>query len=181
MAEHFRDRINPPDIREIFDLWMSSRPDARYPAHEDLDLMSIPKLVKSCFVMDALGDRRFRYRFVGTDIDRHIGFPMTGRRLDEVRRGQLHETLTELFATVEETGQAGYAETHMRTETRENMIYHRLALPLSTDGEAVDRIFGGHLFERAETRTPGRPYVEANSASREGRVRMFFEPVARGA
>lgn len=129
-------------VRTFLEFWRGSAPAGRFPAQRDLDLTTIPGLVAHAFIMDVLEDRRFRYRFVGTHIDRELGVTTTGIRLDEYRSGAALESLTALFATVAERGVGGHMMTRMSTETSEAQIYERIALPVSDDGETVNKVAG---------------------------------------
>lgn len=142
----FRSRLEDEKLREIYDLWKQAHQNGKLPRQNDLDLMSFPRLAPNCFIVDIEPDRRFRYRFLGTSIDRHIGRSLTGRLFNEVRDGQLLSTLDELFGGVADKQRPGYAITRMPTEESTFTINHRLVLPLSDDGMVVNKLFGGHMF-----------------------------------
>lgn len=175
MTDQFRNQICPSQARDVYDFWLASCGQNKFPKQSDLNLMEIPKLVPSCFILDVVSGNRFRYRFVGTAIDAHLGGSLTGQLMDEVRKGKLLETLTELFGTTHKRGQAGFATTQMPTETREHMLYHRLSLPLSDNGETVDKIFGCHYFELASDSKSNRPYIETIGNDEISRVTMLFD------
>lgn len=175
MTDPFRSQIYPSHAQEIYDFWETAHGGKKFPKQSDLDLMSIPKLVPSCFILDVVEPCQFRYRFVGTAIDGHIGEPLTGHMIHDVRKGKLLETLTEFFGTTLETGRAGFATTQMPTDTRDHMLYHRLSLPLSDNGETVDKIFGCHFFEMASDTSDERPYVEDSEYDEISRVKMIFD------
>jgi len=174
MTDPFRTQIYPPQAQEVYDLWLAAHGGKRFPKQADLDLMAIPRLVPSCFILDVVNQTRFRYRFVGTAIEEHIGELLTGRMMDEVRKGKLLQTLTDLFGTTQRNGQAGMATTQMPTETRGHMLYHRLSLPLSDNGETVDKIFGCHFFELPSNSGFNQPYVEPPEGDEINRLKMVF-------
>ncbi len=175
MPISFRDQITHPPSQKVFDFWLSNCRQKTSPTQRDLDLMLIPKLVPYCFIMDCLGESCFRYRFVGTAIDKHIGLSLTGQMMDEVRKGNLLRTLTKLFGTTHSTGRPGFATTQMPTETRDYVLYHRLSLPLSDDGQTVNKIFGAHFFEEITKISAHRPYVEIGDDDEVGQITMVFD------
>lgn len=177
MNTSFRADIRHEESQQVYDFWLSAHRDDRLPRQCDLDLVSIPKLLPNCFIMDAIGDDRFRYRFVGTAIERHIGMPLTGKVMDEMRSGRLLETLTKLYGTTQRTGRAGFVTTQMPTEMHDFMLYHRLSLPISDDGETVNKIFGGHYFEQQSARSKYDRFVEDHDKDEIARVRMIFDDV----
>jgi hypothetical protein len=129
--------------RAFLEFWRAACPaPERFPAQGDLNLTALGRLIAHAYILDVLEDRRFRYRFVGTHIDRQLGRSITGLRIDEYRTGDALRSLTELFGTVCEQVVGGHMLTRMSSETSEIQVYERIAVPLSDDGETVNKIAG---------------------------------------
>lgn len=143
----FRDRIDAAALREIFDHWMHARGDKPYPGQRDIDLARIPKHAPNCFILDVVEPRRFRYRYMGTDIDSHLGANVTGKMLHEFRSGGILETLTEFFGTVAERGRPGFLIDRVKAPSGNIIVYRRVVMPLSDDGERINKLFGGWVYE----------------------------------
>ena len=142
----FVDEISNPNLVALYEFWRESSDADSFPSQRDLNLSDIPKLLPNCWFLDVLPDRKFRYRFMGTDIDRHLGVSVTGKMVHEFRKGQILETMTEFMGNVAETGNPGYCETRMSTEKKSELIYMRLALPVADDHVNVNKLFGGWYY-----------------------------------
>lgn len=134
-------------VSALFAFWNRSRGPHMYPAQADLDLMSIPHLLPSLFIIDVLGGARFRYRFMGTRIDEHLGASLTGRTFDEFRSGRTLAEITNFFQTIADEGALGLLQTRLPSERFEWLVYTRLGLPLADDHVTINKIVGLFLFE----------------------------------
>ncbi|PIW27119.1 MAG: hypothetical protein COW30_11520 [Rhodospirillales bacterium CG15_BIG_FIL_POST_REV_8_21_14_020_66_15] len=93
-----------PRVGELFEFWNAARGANRYPAQADLKLSAIPRLLPNVFVIDVLEGHVFRYRFIGTRIDEHMGVSLTGKVFSDTRSGRLLREITGFFSRIAEQG-----------------------------------------------------------------------------
>jgi hypothetical protein len=120
------------------------------PARTDLDPTEIPQLLPYLMLTDVLEDGRFRYRLVGTEVERSFGANMTGRCLDELMFGDYLAYLTTLYRRVVEEGQPIVASSRYGGADGQSPLFtERMMLPLSGDGQRVDMVIAAQVFRRA--------------------------------
>ncbi len=129
-------------IRAFYEFWDRSRGAKHYPAQKDLRLSAVPKLLPEIFIIDHLPEGDFRYRFMGTAIDRLVGGSFTGRRFSESRSGRVLSEITEFFGTVVRFHVYGVMHTRLRSETTSWDIFTRTGLPVADDGETPNKVVG---------------------------------------
>ena len=137
-------------LKQIFAYWQGKKGARIAPSREDIDPAEIKPLLPYVGLADVTRDPlRFRYRLVGTQITRGYGGELTGRYLDEAElNGHQHEIIAEYRRVVERCEPACTSWEYTRGDGR-HVRYERLALPLSSDGKIVDKLFGGAVFEKA--------------------------------
>lgn len=106
-------------------------------------------------VMVELMERRVRYRMVGSDVVAKLGVDVSGRYLDEVARGTRLALLEALYELCREARAAVYSQSRLAPPGDE-VVVHRLMLPLSDDGRTVQTILCGQTYVR-----PGAGNVRA--------------------
>lgn len=145
-----------PAISAIYDFWSARCRDGRIPGRRDIDMVDIPRALLPDLllfdVVEADGARRFRYRLVGSDIERVAGIDPTGRFLDEIipadRTAELVASLDAAIAT----RRPNTLESPFGFADREANHVRRIALPLSGDGTRVDIVMCHFVFR---SRTAG--------------------------
>jgi hypothetical protein len=150
---NFVARIGDKRLVRLYDYWRTKRAGRRCPARADIDPVEIPQLLPHLLLTElADGGTRFRWRLVGTEVERHFGAPMTGRYIDELLRGQYLEYLVGLYRTLVAGRTPVYSENSYTTRTggwdaySEVLRTARLMLPLAADGETVDMVLLGQVF-----------------------------------
>lgn len=126
--------------------WQAKRDGAALPARRDIDPIEIgPALLPHLALLDVeAGSGRLRYRLVGTRLVAHYGRDATGRYLDELDDLlQARRSLAELCHAVAEQRRAKRLSGWLRDPKGAILDFECLALPLSSDGLAVDMIFCG--------------------------------------
>ena len=150
-AVDFVDRIEAEKLRDIYRYWRGKCRDGALPSRADLDPMEIlPALLPHVFLVDVVdGGRDFRYRLLGTHIVESVGFEFTGQLVGEFMRGRMEELQARDYHTLFESREPQHVIGNMVAFGRDYMRYERVMCPLSSDGEAIDMVFGG-LFCRLE-------------------------------
>jgi hypothetical protein len=116
----------------------------------------VPQLLPHLMLIEIVseaGRERYRYRLVGTEIERNFGVSMTGRCIDELMRGEYLGFIEGLYRTLATKAVPVYSENVYDAQSGfdaypEAFRTSRLMLPLSDDGEHVDRVLAGQIFTR---------------------------------
>jgi hypothetical protein len=143
-----RDAIEHPKLRRLYDYWDGKRAGREMPARADLDPLDMTFVIGNMILVDVLPENpvRFRIRLHGTNLSQRIGFELTGKMLDELPQVEFRKFAQESFTqTVEQRGP--------RHGRRDRVLdgrvarYEAVLLPLSSDGETVDRILVGLIHD----------------------------------
>jgi len=145
VTPELREFLHRPENRtflEFHEYWQRKGAGKGLPARADIDPVDIPHLLANVFLIDVVGGspQRFHFRLVGTRITELEG-EMTNKYLDEFVPGAAGTAMGRHY---EDTA-AG--RIYVRRETlhwreREHVTYEVLLLPLSSDGQTVDKLFG---------------------------------------
>ncbi|HEX6958469.1 MAG TPA: hypothetical protein VF194_10840 [Ferrovibrio sp.] len=155
-------------IREAYDYWQRIHPAAgppeRLPGRQHIDPLDIaPPLLPHVWLVDVLRDAaaepalRFRYRLVGSAVDRGSGRTLTGRWLDEVNAGFFRDPLLcGPYLSVASTRQPDYrVGTPLFAHAQQWSWLERLMMPLAQNGQDVDMLFCCTVFYDVEGKVMG--------------------------
>ncbi|WP_422369284.1 PAS domain-containing protein [Pelagibius sp.] len=141
-------------LRGLYDYWAGKRGDRRWPSRDDILPSEIPALLPYIVLADVLEGSaseegaQFRLRLVGTDVA--FGVDPTGLLLHEaVPAGAYGDHITALFRR----GAAGPGALYSRTrydyaDVTGPRSIARLFMPLSGDGETIDKLMAGQMRDR---------------------------------
>ena len=144
--------IQDDRLRDLYRYWAEKKHNRPLPARVDLDPMEIPQLLQNIVLVDVVGEPpRFRYRLVGTAVIQALGWEITSRFIDELPLDQNYtEHLLSLYRTAVEERRPVYSEGDFAGRPFKGRWQScRLLLPLSRDGEAIDMILVGQVFNEA--------------------------------
>lgn len=164
----FRRSITHATLLELYDLWQLSRGDNPAMPRSSLDPIKIPHLLKNLILVDvARGVQSLRYRLVGTEIVAAHGIDYTGKTLEELTSGATLGFTRNLYGTVIGQAVPVFSQGRFRWEGKEHCWTKRLHLPLTRDGENIDVVLVGQVYEtavidRPEEVRPARPEELAN-------------------
>jgi PAS domain len=126
-------------ICDLFRVWDEIRGDRLLPGRSDFDPMKIPELLPYIFMDDVFYDPlRFRFRLVGTEIARGLGFDPTGEFRDA--KGAFTDSWNRLCQTVEARTPVIGLNLVYRSPEKYFEDYTCIHLPFSADGERVNII-----------------------------------------
>ena len=132
------------DHRVLYDYWQTRQRGGRLPARADIDPTDLRKLLPRLALIDVLREDdslAFRYRLTGTEIVNRAGRDPTGKRFDELYRGDYLQTAQATYQKVVDTGRPHTSDrVYPLVPGREYMSYDRLLLPLASDGVTVDMV-----------------------------------------
>ena len=146
--------IQHPLLRDGLKVWNDLRGDRPMPAPADIDPLKLPvRLLPNIMLLDIEYQprRRYRWRLIGTYITETLGRDSTGRYWDEIYDSRaMHELcqgptwVIENRRPLRNLGTAHFVnKTYLKIES--------VDMPLSTDGEQIDRLFVCTAFGTQDT------------------------------
>lgn len=137
----FRDQLATRGQRELFDYWLQSAGDRLMPARADFDPLKVPRLLPHLALIDLrAGFDEGLFRLAGTHLRDIYGVEITGRRLTDVFSGRRAPYWRSVHARVVGDGMPAHGVVRGPAVGREHVVLRWLRLPLSDDGDRVDRI-----------------------------------------
>lgn len=142
-------QIPEAPLRHLYEYWNSKRRDGRWPSSDDIVPEEIAELMPYAFTVEVLnGGRHFRFLQIGSDVA--IGIDPTGKLQHEaLPEGIYRDHIMALFRRAVAGPGALYSlSSYEYGETEGPRGVSRLFLPLSSDGETVERMLIGQTSER---------------------------------
>jgi hypothetical protein len=139
--------IRHPKLRQLYDYWNGKRGDRPMPSRADLDPVDIRFAIGDVILADVLEGTppRFRIRLHGTNLAERTSFDLTGKMLDEMPVPEFRDLVTRSFRKVVRTREPLHALADRLLDGRMQR-YEAIILPLSSDGEHVDRLMIGMIY-----------------------------------
>lgn len=135
--------LRSPLLQHLHAYWDDQRGDRMMPARIDIDPTDLPRLLSRLILADVLDDPlRFRFRVVGTDLERRLGRRMTGETVGADTPAFYRPYCT---CCVEARPTHEYARYDFGPDEKPGE-FERLLLPLSDDGDRVSQILGGVVY-----------------------------------
>lgn len=132
-----------PLLRLLFEHWTALQVDGRLPNPSSFDILRAPKLFGYLHLVDVIGDPvRFRFRLFGTTIAEIAGRDLTGRWVDEIVPQSWSQEVHAAFGEAVRLRRACYSA-HELDHAYKHAMLHRLACPMSSDGQHIDRLIVG--------------------------------------
>lgn len=143
----FRATIGHARLAELYDYWLARLQPNRAMLRADLEPLDLPQFLSHLILSD-VGDsgQAIRYRLVGTAIALAHGFDYTGWTIERLTSGATLDFTRALYRHIVTEAVPVYSEGHFRWAGKEHRWTHRLHLPLSRDGGAIDMVLAGQFF-----------------------------------
>jgi len=140
--------IKHPKLRQLYDYWDGRRGGRQLPSRGDIDPVDMRFAIGDVILADVIeGDPpRFRIRLHGTNLSERTNFDLTGKMLDEMPAPEFRELVNRSFRKVARTKEPMHVIADRLLDGRMQR-YEAILLPLSSDGERVDRLMVGMIFE----------------------------------
>lgn len=140
--------IAHPKLKRLYEYWDGKRSGRRMPARADLEPLDLTFIFGNVILVDVVDEvpPRFRVRLHGTNLVQRAGYELTGKMLDELPVAGFRDLANQSFTHVATTG----APFHTR---RDRIIdgrfarYETVIMPLSDDGERVNRLLIGLVYD----------------------------------
>ena len=151
-------------LSDIHGYWSSLRRGRPMPARADIDPAEIPKLLPYLLLTDVLESGHFRYRLVGTEVERSFGAPMTGRTLEELMLGEYLAFMTGLYQRTIGEKRPIFSMSRYGGTDRDYPLFTKLVMmPLSNDGIRIDMVLSAQVFVRVGGLDDRTAYALLNS------------------
>jgi len=161
--------VEHPKLQRLLRYWDDKRGARPMPARIDIDPLEIPDLLPHVFLIDVGYDPlEFRFRLAGTEVNKLFGEEVTGKATDEIGTTRLRPVFKEVYGEVIKTRRPAAATSTYEGHNR-YLVYARLLLPLSADGETIDMLLGCMLWLGTHDLPPERrrPRAELVATVRE--------------
>ena len=161
-----RSRIRAPALLSLFDYWNKKRGGRRFILRSELEPGEIAPLLPLVFILEVQQKpRRYLIRLMGTEIATRLGGDSTGRYVDELDFGSTKKQVLAGYDHVVDNAEPHLSFSAFTQGGRRKLQVERLALPMSTDGLAIDLILGSVIhvplgalgIPKAIKKAPWRP------------------------
>jgi hypothetical protein len=137
-----------PKLQRLYDYWSAKRGARPMPGRADIDPLDMTFIIGNVILVDVLaGDPlRFRIRLHGTKLVDRVRYELTGKMLDEMPEAEFRELSRQSFTRVATTAAPLHAVRDRVLDGRPRQ-YETIILPLSADGERVDMLLLGLIYD----------------------------------
>jgi len=149
----FIDAPRDPDLQALYNYWNGVRGKRPMPSRQDIDPMAIPKLLPFVFMYNVTAEGGgYTVRIAGEELIRFLGSNPKGHPAGSsmTQRGAMVLVKVLDAVAMERAPKFRAGKAHWRPE-REHRDFEGCFLPLSSDGQTVDIIFGGVKFPRDQS------------------------------
>lgn len=137
-------RCKSAELRQLYGYWQTTRADRPAPIRSDIRPEEIKPILPNILIIETVGDTpRLRYRLVGTEFVTIYGAELTGRFVDEADFDGVRDTLVADYAKVLADHLPSWTRWEFFKDDGRWVNYERLAMPLSSDGSAVNMLLVG--------------------------------------
>jgi len=132
-------------LKAVYRYWLDVKGDALMPTRVDLNPASMSKFLSHISLVDVEHDTgRYRFRLIGTESVRAIGFDPTGKYLDEITLMNSH--LKQRYDWLVKTKRPYVVTDKLNWVENSYLDFFSIGLPLTKDGENVDILMYGSLY-----------------------------------
>lgn len=127
------------DGRELYQWWDNARGSKEFPSRSDFNPLKFQKILPTIMLMDVDEDPlTFHMRLVGTEVCTIMDQDPTGKPITFLRGGDaLHDRFTQL---IEKRKPYFALDVPLIWANKDHRFYNVLMLPLSSDGEKIDKL-----------------------------------------
>jgi len=131
--------LRDPELRELYDYWVSKRSDGRLPGRRDIDPLDVPRQLKNLAFLEVVGDAEdFVFVLAGSRIEEVHDRSLKGVSLADLQEAFEKSPNTGDYVAAVRSGEPQYQQANLKEYGKEHWACRRLILPLSSDGERID-------------------------------------------
>ncbi len=128
------------DLRRLYLYWHARRGARAFPSRDDIDPVEFDYALGRVSLIDVLeSPPRFYYRVVSTQLTRHLGYEMTGKFLDQAPEPEMRDFAERHYRRALSAAAPLYENDGVVLDGR-RWRQESLALPLSSDGQAINML-----------------------------------------
>ncbi len=142
----FRRQLVLADQKDVYDYWLAQRHGGALPCRADIDPARLKKHLPTVLLYDVLDDGECQVRLAGTGIRDVLDEEITGKRLSEIDFGEHQPYWQQAHHRVVTQKRPAQGVAPVTWRDKGNLFVFWLRLPLSSDGETVDKILGFDLY-----------------------------------
>jgi hypothetical protein len=148
----FRERIQHPDLRTLYDYWNERRRGRRWPARADINPLDLKFALGNLTLIDVHYDPLdFIFRLTGTLFVQRMGADLTGKSINDIPDPAYRAQVFETYRKGVESGEPSVALAE-RVFDGVPRKFEVLRLPLSDDGKVINMFLTCPLyFEKPPT------------------------------
>jgi hypothetical protein len=133
-------RMKSSRVRELYEYWNAKRGDRAMPGREDIDPAEIKGLLPYVLLTDLHHDPlRVFFRLVGTAVAQAAGRDITGRWLHEIPLDGGLDLWLQNYERLVRERRPVCGRTRASVRAGDERVFEWILLPLSSDGEGVDK------------------------------------------
>lgn len=129
--------ITHPRLAALYRYWRAKAERRRPPLRRAIDPLDLSFCLGHLALAEIAQPFRVRYRLFGTHLSTLYGADLTGRYVDELFTPALRARTLDLYRALTDTGEPQY-EAPSFGVFRYRLAYHRLLLPLTSEGRRID-------------------------------------------
>lgn len=134
--------LHHPQLAALYSYWRLKAETHELPRRRDIDPIDLRSCLGHLALVEVERPFRLRYRLFGTKLAALYGADLTGCYLDQLFTPRLRAQVVARYRHVVETARPHYEQPSFRF-FRRTLGYHRLLLPLTSDGSGVDLVLTG--------------------------------------
>ncbi len=137
----FRAQLINPEQKQLYDYWSRCAGERHLPRRADLDPAHIPNLLPSISLIDVgVGLESSWIRLAGTNLRDIYGYEITGKYLRDLDWGEKQNYWWTVYRKIIDTKIPRQGIIKGPSTCRDHVVLFWLRLPLSDDGEQVNKI-----------------------------------------
>lgn len=133
-------------MRDIYQYWNDMKGDRSMPSRDDLNPADIVRLLPHLTLVDVEPETgRYKFRLIGTETVKSMGFDITGKYLDELPKVERY--LKERYDWLVKEKRPYFIFDKLKWSQKSFIEYYVLGLPLSANGKDVNMLLFGAYYQ----------------------------------
>jgi hypothetical protein len=126
--------------------WDGKRQGRALPERRDIDPLELDRRLLPHLLLIELDGARYRFRLIGTEIVRRLGYDPTGRYVDDVLTGAYLDHVLALNRALVTTKRPVASHSRHRWDDGGYALTRRIAMPLADGGDGVAMLLVAQVF-----------------------------------
>jgi hypothetical protein len=149
-ASNSEDLTSHPVLSALHAYWQAKRAGRSMPSRRQIAPEEIKPLLPHIMLAEVVDGARFRYRLVGTEVERRYGKSLTGGFIDELLDSDYGANVLALYARLMAERRPLFSRDRVEAASGAYMISERVMLPLSENDQDVNMVISAQTY-RSDT------------------------------